>query len=513
MKHLRTLGALRQIEYRPVAVKDEIRRNVLRRLREGSELFPGVVGYDRTVIPEIVNALLSRHDFILLGLRGQAKTRLVRGLVRFLDPWVPAVEGSPFHDDPLAPVSAVGRRIVREAGDDTPLVWIEPEQRFLEKLATPDVTIADLIGDIDPIKAANEGRHLGDEEIIQYGMVPRAHRGIFAINELPDLAPRIQVGLLNIMEEKDVQIRGFPIRLSIDVKMVFTANPEDYTNRGSIITPLKDRIDSQIHTHYPLDLAQAMQITEQEAWIDRDLEVHLPAFLRRVVDEVVFLARQSEFVDHTSGVSARASISAYENLLSNVERRTALHGKDAATVRVCDLDSLIPALVGKMELAYEGEQEGAVTITRNLVGKAAQKAFLEMFPDPKARSGRRQRTALDDDDDSADQASHQARHSGSRQLDVSTYGTITGYFGQGGKVEVSDAMDESQYRAALDRVPGLETFVRSSLPDLDERDLYPCMELVLEGLFQSSFVAKENLDRSTFYSDMLLRMMQSMGND
>lgn len=508
MHHIRTLGALRQTDYRPVAVKDEIRRNVLRCLREGTELFPGVVGYDRTVIPEIVNALLSRHDFILLGLRGQAKTRLVRGLVRFLDPWVPAVEGSPFHDDPLAPVSAVGRRIVREAGDDTPLVWIAPDQRFLEKLATPDVTIADLIGDIDPIKAANEGRHLGDEEIIQYGMVPRAHRGIFAINELPDLAPRIQVGLLNIMEEKDVQIRGFPIRLPIDVKMVFTANPEDYTNRGSIITPLKDRIDSQIHTHYPLDLTQAMQITEQEAWTDRDLEVHLPAFLRRVVDEVVFLARQSEFVDHTSGVSARASISAYENLLSNVERRTALQGKGAATVRVCDLDALIPALVGKMELAYEGEQEGAVTITRNLVGKAAQKAFLEMFPDPKARSGRRQRTALDEDDEMA-----QGDQQGRQQLDVSTYGTITGYFGQGGRVEVSDAMDEGQYRAALDQVPGLESFVRASLPDLDERDLYPSMELVLEGLFQSSFVAKENLDRSTFYSDMLLRMMQSMGND
>ena len=500
MEHIRSLGELRRTDYRPIPVKDELRRNVLRRLREGDDLFPGVVGYDRTVVPEIVNALLSRHDFILLGLRGQAKTRLVRGLVQFLDPAVPAIAGSPFHDDPLHPVSAVGRRIVAEAGDDTPLVWVTPEDRFLEKLATPDVTIADLIGDVDPIKAANEGRHLDDEEIIQYGMVPRAHRGIFAINELPDLAPRIQVGLLNIMEEKDVQIRGFPVRLPIDVLMVFTANPEDYTNRGSIITPLKDRIDSQIHTHYPLALEQAMEITEQESWKDRDLDVHIPGFLRRVVDEVVFLARESEFVDHASGVSARASISAYENLLSNVERRVAMHGADAATVRVCDLDAMIPALVGKMELAYEGEQEGAVTICRNLIGKAVQRSFRDLFPDPTARSGRRQRTALDEGDDDG-------------ELDTSIYGRITGHFSGGTRVRVSDLMGEAEYRAALDEVPGLEDLVRKHLEGVDDRDVHPAMEMVLEGLYQSSFVAKENTDRATFYSDMLLRMMQGMGND
>ncbi len=503
MENIRTLGELERTDYRPSAVKDELRRNVLRRLGEGGDLFPGVVGYERTVIPELINALLSRHDFILLGLRGQAKTRLVRGLAAFLDPLVPAIDGSPFHDDPMHPVSAVGRRIVAEAGPDTPLIWVTPQDRFVEKLATPDVTIADLIGDIDPIKAANEGRHLDDEEIIQYGMVPRAHRGIFAINELPDLAPRIQVGLLNIMEEKDVQIRGFPVRLPIDVQMVFTANPEDYTNRGSIITPLKDRIDSQIHTHYPLDLEQAMQITEQESWKDRDLEVHIPAFLRRVVDEVVFLARESEFVDHASGVSARASISAYENLLSNVESRVAMHGSDAASVRVCDLDSMIPALVGKMELAYEGEQEGAVTICRNLIGKAVQRAFTDLFPDPTARSGRRERTALDADDSP----------SPGSELDTSVYGKITGHFSGGTRVAVSDRMSEAEYREALDAVPGLEDLVRGHLDDVDERDVPPAMEMVLEGLYQSSFVAKENLDRSTFYSDMLLRMMQGMGND
>jgi magnesium chelatase subunit I len=499
MEHIRTLGELRRTDYRPESIKEEVRRNCLRLLQGGSRLFPGVVGYDRTVIPEIVNALLSRHDFILLGLRGQAKTRLLRGLTAFMDPLVPAIEGSPFHDDPLAPVSAVGQRIVAEAGEDTPLVWVSPEDRFLEKLATPDVTIADLIGDIDPIKAANEGRHLDDEEIIQFGMVPRAHRGIFAINELPDLAPRIQVGLLNIMEEKDVQIRGFAVRLPIDVMMVFTANPEDYTNRGSIITPLKDRIDSQIHTHYPLAIDQAMAITEQEAWTERGLQIHLPPFLRRVVDEVVFLARESEFVDHASGVSARASISAYENLLSNVERRAAIHGNEAATARVCDLDALVPALVGKVELAYEGEQEGALTICRNLVGKAVQRAFLETFPDPKARTGRRQRTALDEDEPEA-------------ELDTDVYGRITAHFSGARKVEVSDLQSDEEYRAALDAVPSLEALVRERLgEDLDERDVHPAMEMVLEGLYQSSFVAKENLDRSTLYSDMLLRMMQGMG--
>jgi magnesium chelatase subunit I len=499
MEHARTLGELRRTGYRPRPIKEEIRANCLRLLGEGAELFPGVVGYDRTVIPEIVNAILSRHDFILLGLRGQAKTRLVRGLTGFMDPVLPAIDGSPFHDDPMAPVSAVGQRIVNELGDETPVIWVTPEDRLLEKLATPDVTIADLIGDIDPIKAANEGRHLDDEEIIQFGMIPRAHRGIFAINELPDLAPRIQVGLLNIMEEKDVQIRGFAVRLPIDVLMVFTANPEDYTNRGSIITPLKDRIDSQIHTHYPQELTQAMEITDQEAWTERGLEIHLPPFIRRVIDEVVFLARESEFVDHASGVSARASISAYENLVSNVERRAALHGASAATARICDLDAIVPALVGKVELAYEGEQEGALTICRNLVGKAVQRAFLELFPDPKARSGRRQRTALDEDEPED-------------SLDSNVYGEITGFFSGDAKVEVSDRQNDFEYRTALDAVPGLEELVRARLgEDVDERDVHPAMEMTLEGLYQSSFVAKENLDRSTLYSDMLLRMMQGMG--
>jgi magnesium chelatase subunit I len=495
---IRTLGQLRAAGYRTRPVKDEIRANALQLLKSGEPLFPGIVGFDRTVIPELLNAILSRHDIILLGLRGQAKTRLVRGLIRFLDPVVPALDGPPVPDDPFRPLSAMGRRLVQEGGDDAPIRWLEPADRFHEKLATPDVSIADLIGDVDPIKAAHEERTLDDEEIIQFGLVPRAHRGIFALNELPDLAPRIQVGLFNIMEEKDVQIRGFPVRLPLDVLMVFTANPEDYTNRGTIITPLKDRIDSQIHTHYPQSLEEAMQITEQEAWTQREHAVRLPAFLRRIVDEVVLLARESDFVDPASGVSARASISAYENVLSNIERRAALFEEGDAMGRVCDLAAMIPALTGKVELAYEGEQEGAVTVCRDLIGKAVKRVFLENFPDPQARSGRAERTALDGPREEAP------------RVDQSVYGAIVGHFSGQTRVEVSDLQSDEAYRAALEAVPGLRALVEEHM-DLAPAEVPAGMELVLEGLYQSSFVAKENLDRATLYSDMLLRMFEGMG--
>ena len=512
-REVTTLGALRRTGYRPRSVKDELRTNAIRILREGVDPFPGVIGYEQTVVPEVLNALLSRHDFILLGLRGQAKTRLVRALPRFLDPAVPAVAGSPLHDDPLQPVSAFARRIVQEAGDDTPLVWLSPLERFHEKLATPDVTIADLIGDVDPIKASREGRSLDDEEVISYGLVPRSHRGIFAINELPDLAPRIQVGLLNLMEEKDVQIRGFPVRLAVDVLMVFTANPEDYTNRGSIITPLKDRIDSQIHTHYPSTLDEAMRITEQEAWTQRGIRLHVAPFLRRIVDEIAFLARESEFVDQASGVSARVAISAYENLLSNLERRALLLGENTAVARVCDLSAIVPALTGKVELAYEGEQEGALAVCRDLLGKAVRKVFLEHFPDPKGKTPRAKRArggAPEQDDD--DEEHTAPRRPAAREADTSVYAALTNFFGAGGRVQVSDQQPEGEYRAQLEAVPGLEALVRKHMdPGPDE--LPSAMELVLEGLYQSSFVAKENLDRATFYSDMLMRMFEGMGKE
>ncbi len=500
IESIRTVGELRAAGYHSRSVKEEMRENALRMLRAGEDLFPGIIGYERTVIPQLLNAVLSKHDFILLGLRGQAKTRLVRGLVGFLDEQLPALAGAPLAEDPFKPVTAAGKRIIREAGDSAPIHWIPRADRFHEKLATPDVTIADLIGDVDPIKAAHEGRTLDDEEIIQFGLVARAHRGIFALNELPDLAPRIQVGLLNIMEEKDVQIRGFPLRLSLELAMVFTANPEDYTNRGSIITPLKDRIGSQIHTHYPTDLLHAMEITEQEAWTHRGQELHLSPFLRRVVDEVVFLARGSDFVDSASGVSARASISAYENLISNVERRWVTHPAEPPIARVCDLDAMIPALVGKVELAYEGEEEGVTVVVRDLLGKAVKRAFLDGLPDPKAPSGRNEANALEG-----------RNPQDAPEVDRSMYGSIVTFFSNQGRVEVSDSQSNAEYRQALSQVTGLRNLVEEHLPDLEEADLYCAMEMVLEGLYQSSFVAKENLDQSTLYSDMLMRMFEGMG--
>ncbi|HEX7252787.1 MAG TPA: AAA family ATPase, partial [Thermoanaerobaculia bacterium] len=322
MSKPRTVGELKSSGYRPQNVKDELRKNLRCALAKGENPFPGIFGYERTVLPALHNAILSRHDLLLLGLRGQAKTRLLRMLVNLLDPEIPAIAGSEINEDPFRPITKYGRRMLSEKGDDAPISWIPREERYREKLATPDVTIADLIGDIDPIKAATERRSYSDEEVIHFGIVPRTNRGIFAINELPDLQPRIQVGLLNILEERDLQIRGFPVRIPLDILLVFSANPEDYTNRGNIITPLKDRISSQILTHYPDDVKVAAKITAQEAWLDREDEprIEIPDFFRELVEEIAFAARQSEFVDQSSGVSARMPISAIEILASNLER-------------------------------------------------------------------------------------------------------------------------------------------------------------------------------------------------
>ena len=356
----RTVGELRRTGYVPRTVKREIRDNLRRKLAAHDKLFPGVLGYERTVIPAIVNALLARHDFILLGLRGQAKTRLLRALVELLDEEMPALAGSELNDDPLEPISTWGKGRLADAGDDAELVWLGRDERYSEKLATPDVSIADLIGDIDPIKAATHKLTYADPEVIHFGIVPRTNRGIFAINELPDLAPRIQVGLLNILEERDLQIRGFPVRIPLDILMVFSANPEDYTNRGTIITPLKDRISSQILTHYPDDVETAAEVTRQEAWVDRgDGPIEIPELFRRLIEEISFAARDSELVDQSSGVSARVSISALELLASNLERRALITGDDPVTPRICDLQMLLPALTGKLEMVYEGEQRAS----------------------------------------------------------------------------------------------------------------------------------------------------------
>jgi magnesium chelatase subunit I len=382
----RTLGELRTSAFpeNRVAgrtVKDELRENLICKIRRGEPLFPGIVGYEDSVIPQVVNAVLSRHNFILLGLRGQAKTRIIRQLTTLLDPWTPYIAGCEIHDNPYRPICRRCRLLVAEQGDLTPIDWLSAEDRYVEKLATPDVTIADMIGDIDPIKAARRGQDLSDELTIHYGLVPRANRGIFAINELPDLAGRIQVGLFNIMQEGDVQIKGYPIRLPLDLLLAFTANPEDYTARGKIVTPLKDRIGSEIRTHYPAILEHGMEITRGEAWLDRQagLQVRLPDYIAEIIEQLAFSAREDKRVDKRSGVSQRLPISVTENAISNAERRALRNGEDFAVPRVLDIYAAMPAMTGKIELEYEGELKGGDAIARELIRTAVGKVYDRYF--------------------------------------------------------------------------------------------------------------------------------------
>jgi magnesium chelatase subunit I len=479
---IRTLGALKASGYRPRSVKQELRDNLRERLGCAGPLFPGILGYDRTVIPAVVNALLAGHDFILLGLRGQAKTRILRSLVTLLDPEVPMLAGSELNDDPLAPISVPGQRLVATAGDDAPVEWLSRDERYNEKLATPDVSIADLLGDIDPIKAATRKLTFADPEVIHFGIVPRTNRGIFAINELPDLSPRIQVGLFNILEERDLQIRGFPVRIPLDVLMVFSANPEDYTNRGSIITPLKDRISSQILTHYPPDATVAADITRQEAWTERDIPcVVIPEEFRLLVEEISFAARASDLVDQSSGVSARVAISALELLASNLERRAlATTGGAAGRIfpRLCDLQMLLPAITGKVEMVYEGEQQGAEVVARRLIGQAVRKAFDGRFPEVGKELG-----------------------SGGED-DKGPYAAIVRWFAEGNSITLSDEQPFDEYEAEMRRVPGLvELANRYGGRSREERAL--AAEMVLEGLHQHLKLARNDLDSQVSYKEMV----------
>jgi magnesium chelatase subunit I len=484
-----TLGELRAQGYAVLSVKDELRANLIRKMRAGEELFPGIIGYEQTVIPALVNALLAKHDIILLGLRGQAKTRIVRAMTSLLDEEVPVVQGSEVNDNPFAPVSKFAVDLVKERGDATPVEWIHRSRRYGEKLATPDVTIADLIGDIDPIKAAAQRLHYAHEGAIHFGIIPRCNRGIFAINELPDLQPRIQVGLFNILEEKDVQIRGFNVRIPMDIMLVFTANPEDYTNRGNIITPLKDRIDSQILTHYPRSLDEAIRITEQEAHIAREgKDIRVPHFFREIVEQIAFEARKSEFVDQKSGVSARLTIAAMENLVSNAERRSITIGDQVIVPRICDLPHVLPGLTGKIELVFEGEQEGSVKVSKALVGKAVRETFKRYFPDPLRKRPRPVQDAP-----------------GSKQQpEDPEYGKIVQWFEAGNKIEISDAMTIDEYTKELDKVKGLRDLTRKYMKGVEEQHELPSvMEFVLDGLHQNSKIAKDELDHRTAYKDMV----------
>jgi magnesium chelatase subunit I len=481
----RTLGELKQAGYRVLSVKDEIRKNLIARLKKGEPIFTGIIGYERTVIPQIQNALLGRHDLILLGLRGQAKSRIIRLLPTLLDEYIPIVKGSDLNDDPFAPISKYARDLVAEKGEGTPIEWLHQSQRFGEKLATPDTTIADLIGDIDPIKAAHHRLTYADEEVIHFGIIPRTNRGIFAINELPDLQPRIQVGLLNIMEEQDIQIRGFNIRFPLDLLMVFTANPEDYTNRGNIITPLKDRIDSQIITHYPKSIETGIEITKQEAWEHRDgtgITVNVPHFFREIIEQVAFEARASEYVDQKSGVSARMTRAALEDLISAAERRALLNGEDETTVRISDLVHIEPAVTGKVELVYEGEQEGAQNVARLLIGKAIKSIFTCYFPDPSDKKEGR-----------------------------APYQALLGWFAKGNHVEVQPDMPFTGFAKALDKVGGLREIVKKYAKPASPAEAATMMEFVLEALHQNSLIGKDVLESESKYSDIMGSMLSSLG--
>ncbi len=474
---IKTLGELKASKYTSLSVKDELRKNLIAQLKDKSAGFEGILGYDETVIPELQTAILSRHNILLLGLRGQAKTRIARLMVNLLDEYIPFVSGSEIFDDPLNPISWYASHQVMIHGDNTPISWQHRSERYTEKLATPDVTVADLIGDVDPIKAATLKLTYNDERVIHFGLIPRAHRSIFVINELPDLQARIQVALFNMLQEKDIQIRGFKLRLPLDVQFVFTANPEDYTNRGSIVTPLKDRIESQILTHYPKTIEISRKITFQEARITPEQlkSIEVDGLIKDLIEQVAFEARKSEFIDQKSGVSARLTISAYENLVSTAERRMLIKGEKSTAVRLSDLTGIIPAVTGKIELVYEGELEGPAKVANTLIGKAIKSLFTRYLPDPE--KAKKSKTA-------------------------NPYLEITEWFTEGNTLSLSDHLSTSQYKKELMKVEGLHELIRDFHPKLSETQTLLLMELALHGLAEYSQLSKKYLEGGFGFSDM-----------
>ncbi|TDG37828.1 magnesium chelatase [Pedobacter changchengzhani] len=471
-----TLGQLKTTNYKSRSVKEELRENLIKQLRGNKAEFEGIIGYDETVIPELQTAILSRHNILLLGLRGQAKTRIARLMVNLLDEYVPYVAGSEIFDDPLNPISWYAKNEIATKGDATEIAWLHRSERYTEKLATPDVTVADLIGDVDPIKAATLKLTYNDERVIHFGLIPRAHRSIFVINELPDLQARIQVALFNMLQEKDIQIRGFKLRLPLDIQFVFTANPEDYTNRGSIVTPLKDRIESQILTHYPRTIEISRQITSQEAKLTpAQKEIEVDDLVKDLIEQIAFEARKSEYIDQKSGVSARLTISAYENLISTAERRMLISGEKNTSVRLSDLAGIIPAITGKIELVYEGELEGPAHVATTLIGKAVKTMFARYFPDPE--KAKKSKTA-------------------------NPYTEITEWFTDGNNIDVTDTLTNAKYKKALMAVPSLYDMVKKFHPKLNENQTLLLMEFVLHGLAEYSQLSKNYLNGGFGFSDM-----------
>ncbi|MEL4307768.1 magnesium chelatase [Joostella sp. CR20] len=476
IQKIKTLGTLVASGYKSKHIKDELRDNLIKKIKSGEPTFTGIHGYENTVIPELERAILSRHNINLLGLRGQAKTRLARQMVDLLDEWIPAVKGSEINDDPLNPISRFAKKAIEEHADDTRIVWIHRSERFYEKLATPDVTVADLIGDVDPIKAANLKLSYADDRVIHYGMIPRANRSIFVINELPDLQARIQVALFNILQEGDIQIRGFKLRLPLDLQFIFTANPEDYTNRGSIVTPLKDRIGSQILTHYPESIEIAKKITQQEAKLEATQKesIYVPSLVYDVLEQIGFEARNSEYIDSKSGISARLSISAFENLMSTAERRMLRNNEEQTSIRLSDFMGVIPAITGKVELVYEGEQEGAGFVAQQLISDAIKTIFPTYFP--KIEKLERPNTP-------------------------SPYDEIVTWFFEGSGFELLDDATNEYYKTQLKEITPLETLLKKHQPTVSEEDSYFFKELVLWGLVAYKKLSKHRFTEGYQFRD------------
>ena len=477
IENIKTLSELKKSGYISRSIKDELRDNLRAKIKSGIPTFEGVHGFENTVIPELERAILSRHNINLLGLRGQAKTRLARKMIELLDEYIPIVEGSEINDDPLNPISRFAKDLIAEKEDATPISWLHRSERFSEKLATPDVTVADLIGDVDPIKAANLKLSYADDRVIHFGMIPRANRCIFVINELPDLQARIQVALFNILQEGDIQIRGFKLRMPLDMQFVFTANPEDYTNRGSIVTPLKDRIGSQILTHYPESVAVARIITHQEAKLDKQQSesVYVPSLAKDLLEQIAFEARESEYIDNKSGVSARMTITAYENLLSAAERRALKMGADATTVRLSDFMGIIPAITGKVELVYEGEQEGAAVVAQHLIGDAIHTFFPAYFPKIEKLE---------------------------KNIDASPYAKVLEWFFTETGFELLDDASDDEYKIQLDAVKPLEDLIKKYQPQIPIEDKYFLKEFVLWGLVEYDKLSKDRLEVGYQFKDL-----------
>lgn len=493
IEKITTLGALKASGYKPLSVKEEIRKNLIIKIKNRENPFTGIMGYEDTVIPDTERALLSRHNILYLGLRGQAKTRMARQMVELLDEYVPVVAGSEINDDPLKPLSKYARDLITLHGDETPVTWWHRSERYGEKLATPDVSVADLIGDVDPIKAANLRLSFADEEVIHYGIIPRSNRGIFVINELPDLQARIQVSLFNILQEGDIQIRGFKLRMPLDIQFVFTANPEDYTNRGSIVTPLKDRIESQILTHYPKSIDTSLLITEQEADIlpEQEETIAVSDLVKRLIEQVAFEARNNEYVDKKSGVSARLTIAAYENAVSSAERRAIIHNESKSQIWLSDLVGIIPAITGKIELVYEGEQEGPYQVAVNLLDRAIRSQFVSYFPDP----------------DKVKKKKPTGKKSQEARAEENPYRSIIAWFDNGNNVDIMVDMKDADKIAALYQVDGLYAFVKKHFPHANEKESALLMEFVLHGLASYSMISKKIIDGHIQFKDLIGSMM------